>query len=356
MAMDAAPISGRSEPAADPPGGVRDSANPSPRMPAEWEPHERTIMGWPARRDLWGETMRQAQDDYAQVANAIAAFEPVLMIANPGLDAAEARATCGAGVEIIELPLDDSWLRDSGPIYVEDGERRRHAVHFRFNSWGEKFHPYDKDAAVGGLVARRLGDPVTEAPIVLEGGSIHVNGARTLITTEQCLLCPNRNPDLGREQIEAALSRYLGARRVVWLGQGLVEDRDTDGHVDLIAAFTGPDSVLLQTVAEENPNFENCVENGRRLRNAGLEVTEVPFLPYATVAGERVAVSYLNFYLCNGGAVVPVTDAETDEQALAMIASAYPGREIVPVPGDVLAYGGGGPHCITQQVPEVPDS
>jgi agmatine deiminase len=346
MAMRVEPIADRPEPAADAPV----------RMPAEWEPHERTIMGWPARRDLWGETIRQAQADYAQVANAIAAFEPVLMIASPGPDAADARTACGAGVEIIELPLDDSWLRDCGPIYVEDAERRRQAVHFRFNSWGKKFHPYDKDAAVGGLVARALGDPVTKAPIVLEGGSIHVNGAGTLLTTEQCLLNPNRNPELDREQIEAALSRYLGVQQIVWLGQGLVEDRDTDGHVDLIAAFTGPGSLLLQTVPAENPNYENCLENGRRLRNAGLEVTEVPFLPYATVAGERAAVSYLNFYLCNGGAVVPVTGAETDEQGLAIIASGYPGREVVPVPGAVLAYGGGGPHCITQQVPEVRDS
>jgi agmatine deiminase len=140
--------------------------------------------------------------------------------------------------------------------------------------------------------------------------------------------------------------------RIVWLGQGLVEDRDTDGHVDLIAAFFEPDRVLLQVVSEENPNFANCQENRRRLDAAGIDVTELPFLPYATAAGEEVAVGYLNFYLCNDGVIVPVSGAETDEQALSIIGSVYPDREVVPVPGVVLAYGGGGPHCITQQVPE----
>jgi agmatine deiminase len=321
------------------------------RMPPEWELHERTIMGWPCRPELWGETMDQARADYALVADAIAAFEPVVMIANPGSDAADARAACGAGVEIVELPLDDSWLRDCGPIYVRDNQGRRVAVHFRFNSWGEKFLPYDKDAAVGALVARELGDAVVPAPIVLEGGSIYVDAAGTLLTTEQCLLNPSRNPQLDREGIEAALRRYLGVERIVWLGQGLVEDRDTDGHVDLIAAFCDSGRVLLQTVAGDNPNFENCEENRRRLHDAGFEVIELPYLPYATVAGEEVAAGYMNFYLCNGAVIVPVSGADTDDAALSIVGSAYPGREVVPVPGVVLAYGGGGPHCITQQVP-----
>jgi agmatine deiminase len=142
--------------------------------------------------------------------------------------------------------------------------------------------------------------------------------------------------------------------RIVWLGQGLIEDRDTDGHVDLIAAFVGAQRVLLQTVAPDNPNFENCQDNHARLTGAGFDVLELPFLPYAEVQGEVVAVSYLNFYLCNGGAIVPVTGAESDGDALAIIAAAYPDREVVPVPGAVLAFGGGGPHCITQQVPRLP--
>jgi agmatine deiminase len=320
-------------------------------MPAEWEPHERTLMGWPCRRELWGETLPQARADYAAVANAIAAFEPVTMIANAGEEAAQARAACASEVEIVELPLDDSWLRDCGPIYVRDDTGVRVAVHFRFNAWGEKFTPWDRDAAVGATIAARLGDPVRRAEMVLEGGSILTDGEGTLLTTEQCLLNPNRNPDLDRGQIEDALRGYLGARRTVWLGQGLVEDRDTDGHVDLIAAFVAPGRALLQTVPGDNPNHARCEENRRRLGSAGIDAIEVPFLPYVEVAGDTVAASYLNLYVCNGAVVVPVTGAASDPAALEIIGGAFPGREVVSVSGAVLAYGGGGPHCITQQVP-----
>jgi agmatine deiminase len=321
-------------------------------MPAEWEPHERTIMGWPCRTDLWGETMDQARADYAAVANAVAAFEPVTMIANPGADAADARAACSAGVEIVELGLDDSWLRDCGPIYVVDDETgARTAVHFGFNAWGEKFPPWDRDAAVGRLIAEHLGDPVLDGGMVLEGGSILSDGAGTLLTTEQCLLNPNRNPSMSREEIEQTLRERLGVDAILWLGMGLLEDRDTDGHVDLVAAFTRQGEVLLQTVPEDNPNFAHCRHNLSVLRSAGIDVVQLPHLPYATVAGETVAGSYLNLYLCNGGVIVPVAGADTDAAALEIIAGCYPGREVVPVPGLVLAYGGGGPHCITQQVP-----
>jgi agmatine deiminase len=308
-------------------------------------------MGWPCRRELWGDTLAQARSDYASVANAVAQFEPVTMIANPGADAEQARAACGAGVEVVELSLDDSWLRDCGPIYVHGEDGQRLAVHFRFNAWGEKYPPWDHDAAVGRLIAERLGDDVVEAEIVLEGGSIIADGAGTLLSTEQCLLNPNRNPTLSREQIEFALRTHLGVERIVWLGQGLLEDRDTDGHVDLIAVFTRVGQVLLQAVDPENPNFEGCEENRARLKSAGIEVIELPFLPYCEVAGEIVAVSYLNLYVCNRAVIVPVSGAESDASALAIIADSYPGREVVPVPGAVLAYGGGGPHCITQQVP-----
>jgi agmatine deiminase len=321
------------------------------RTPAEWEPHERTLMGWPCRRELWGETLAQARRDYAAVANAIARFEPVTMIANPGPEAEQARLACAAGVEIAELALDDSWLRDCGPIYTYADSGRRVAIHFGFNAWGEKFTPFDHDAEVGALIARQLGDEVQPAPMVLEGGSILCDGAGTLLTTEQCLLSPNRNPELSRGEIEQALAGLLGAERIIWLDRGLVEDRDTDGHVDLIAAFSGPGRVLLQTVPPGNPNYDGCQENLKRLQAAGIDVVELPLLPYVTVAGELVAASYLNLYLCNGAVIVPVTGADSDTEALSIIAAAFPGREVVTVPGTVLAYGGGGPHCITQQVP-----
>jgi agmatine deiminase len=307
-------------------------------------------MGWPCRTELWGETIAQARADYAAVANAVAAFEPVTMIANPGEEAAQARAACTAAVEVVELGLDDSWLRDSGPIYTLDDDERV-AVHYGFNAWGEKFPPWDRDAAVGREIAEQLGDRVIDGGMVLEGGSILTDGQGTLLTTEQCLLNPNRNPSLDRAAIEERLAATLGVDYFVWLGQGLIEDRDTDGHVDLIAVITDVGRALLQTVPEDNPNYANCADNLRRMRDGGFVVTEVPLLPYAEVAGERIAASYLNLYICNGGAIVPVAGQDTDEEALAIIASELPDLELVPVPGLVIAYGGGGPHCITQQVP-----
>ena len=188
--------------------------------------------------------------------------------------------------------------------------------------------------------------------LILEGGSITVDGEGTLITTEQCLLEEHRNPHLSRDEIEARLKAHLGVERVVWLGLGLVEDDDTDGHVDNICAFVEPGKVVLQTVTDEaNPNFEHCAENARRLRAAGLEVVELPWLPYAAGEDPPVVVPYTNYYLCNGGIIVPTRGEETDDEALALIASLHPGREAVAVGGEVLALGGGGVHCITQQVP-----
>jgi agmatine deiminase len=323
------------------------------RYPGEWEPHERTIMGWPCRATLWGSTLGRARADYASVANAVADFEDVTMIAGSKEDARAARSACAGRVEIVELPIDDSWLRDSGPIYVVDDHGGRLAVHFDFNAWGEKYAPWDRDAEIGALIARELGDEVQEAPFVLEGGSVISDGAGTIVTTEQCLLAHNRNPTLSRGAIQELLAEYLGAERTVWLGQGLVEDRDTDGHVDLIAAFAPDRRMLIQTVPEGNPNYDGCAENLERLTDAGIVAIEVQFLPYAQVAGERVAASYLNLYVCNGAVIVPVTEVEFDDEALAIIGDAFPGRSVVPVPGTVIAYGGGGPHCITQQVPAV---
>jgi agmatine deiminase len=320
-------------------------------MPAEWARHERTLMAWPCRPALWGPEMEQARSDYATVVNAIAAFEPVTLVAHPA-DEADARAAVTAGVEIVTLEIDDSWMRDTGPIFVLDAAGRRIGVHFRFNGWGGSWTPFDGDEHAGRRLVEHLGDHLEEAPLVLEGGSIAVDGHGTLLTTEQCLLNPNRNPGRSREEIEALLHEYLGVQRIVWLGEGLVEDRDTDGHVDLIASFCAPGRVLLQQVPEDNPNFAAMQENRRRAEAAGLEVVPVEQLAYTEVAGEEVAVSYLNHYVCNGAVIVPVAGDEGDEAALGTIAAAFAGREVVPVPGRVLAYGGGGPHCITQQVPE----
>lgn len=325
-------------------------------MPAEWAAHERTLMAWPAREDMWGELWDDAQAAYAEVANAIAAFEPVTMIARPK-DRRRARAACGEGVTISELPIDDSWMRDSGPVFVLDGAGRRAGVDFGFNAWGEKFTPYADDAAMTERLLERMREERVDATdFVLEGGSIAVDGEGTLITTEQCLLQPTRNPSLSKDEIARRLQAELGVHAVVWLGQGLVEDLDTDGHVDNVCVPITPGRVLLQTVAEEgNPNWSPTRENAERLQAAGLEVVELPLLPYVEHDGPPTVVPYTNFYICNGALIVPVAGQDTDEEALTLLGGLYPGREVVPVNGTTLALGGGGIHCITQQVPAPPE-
>ncbi|HEX5145911.1 MAG TPA: agmatine deiminase family protein, partial [Conexibacter sp.] len=328
------------------------------RMPAEWEPHERTLIAWPAREEAWrGVTIEQARDVHAQVVAAIAAFEPVTLVADPAhVDDARRRVT-GENVEVAMLPLDDSWLRDSGPIVVlgAGGEGvTRHGIDFKFNAWGEAFSPYDRDAAVAKRLLEHLGIERFPSPMVLEGGAIAVDGAGTLVTTEQCLLNPNRNPLLNRKDIEAELRVQLGAERVVWLGEGLVEDADTDGHVDNVCAFLAPGRVLLQATPDAgDPNARAVEENARRLSAAGIEVERWELLPRARRAdGGVVAIPYTNFYLCNGAAIVPLgeQDSDMDAEALRRLGALLPGREVVGVPGRVLAFGGGGVHCITQQV------
>jgi agmatine deiminase len=328
-------------------------------MPAEWVEHERTLMAWPTRVELWGDALARARRDYATVARAVAAFEPVLMVAPWGARA-EVRRRCGRGVDVLELPIDDSWMRDSGPVFVTGAGGRRAGVDFRFNGWGGKFLPWDRDDALPRALLDHLDIDRFAAPFVLEGGSICVDGEGTLITTEQCLLNPNRNPELERAQIEALLADYLGAETVIWLPHGLAEDNDTDGHVDNIAAFVEPGRVLLQTVADvASPNYEPLQENLERLRGATdargrrIEVVELDVLPASEVRGGPGCVPYTNLYLANGAAIVPVSgdDQDRDEQVLAMLASLFASREVVPVPGKMLAEGGGGVHCITQQVP-----
>jgi agmatine deiminase len=325
-------------------------------MPPEWAPHERTLMAWPCRRELWGGQLGAAKGESAGVANAVAAFEPVTMVARDAADVAEARAALDGNVEVVQLAVDDSWLRDSGPIFVVDHVEEpstRVGVHFGFNSWGDKFEGYENDQAIGGLLARRVGADVVRAPLVLEGGSIAVDGTGVLLTTEQCLLHPNRNPSLDRGEIEQHLKDYLGVTSVVWLGQGLVEDKDTDGHVDLIAAFVRPGVVLLQRAATDNPNHDNMARNREIAVAAGLQVIDFDPLAYAEVDGEHVVASYMNFYVGDRFVIVPTAGRpDLDTEALTRIHAAFAGtKEIIGVPGVIHAFGGGGPHCITQQVP-----
>ena len=330
------------------------------QMPAEPARHDATLMAWPARRALWRDQYAEACGVYAAVARAVAAHEAVTMVAAPS-DEAAARLACGPAVEVVAIPIDDSWTRDSGPIVVVGEDGARAAVDFVFNGWGRKYAPWDDDDALAGRVADRLGFPTYRAPFVLEGGSIAVDGERTVITTEQCLLHPNRNPQLTRAEIEDGLRAYLGVERVIWIPFGLADDDDTDGHVDNVACFVEPGVVMVQGCDDPGaPDHHRlainrrCLEGARDAAGRRLEVVEVPVLPRATVSRGDRPVPYLNFYVANGAVVVPVAGHPADDKMLEVIGGGYPGREVIPVPGAVLAHGGGGVHCITQQVPSAP--
>lgn len=321
-------------------------------MPAEWAPHQATLMEWPTntRHAFWGELFDRAKADWATMANTVAAFEPVVMVADPA-QASEARAMCGEGVEILPVPIDDSWMRDNGPIFVTDGRDGLALVHFRFNSWGNKYLPFDRDAEVPKRIASHLGMRRYEAPMVLEGGSIFVDGEGTLLTTEQCLLHPNRNPDMTRDQIERTLGDYLGVDHVIWLGRGHPLDRDTDGHIDAIAQYLAPGTILLDVPGDPaDPYHDVGLDNLARLRaahDAAGRAIEVVALD----AGTPAVTAYMNHYLVNGGVVVPADGEPNDEAVLVQLKRAYPDREVVTVPGATILEGGGGPHCITQQIP-----
>jgi agmatine deiminase len=342
----------------------RAPAAPTPRadgfaMPPEWEPHQLTLMSWPCRpetyvsadRNCGPEAYGQAQAQQAAVANAVCEFEPVLMLVRSE-QLGEARRMLSSRIELLEARLDDSWMRDNGPIFVRDAAGRIALVQFGFNGWGEPSQPTAFDAQVPELIASHLGVRRYVAPMVLEGGSFFVDGDGTLISTEQCLLHESRNPGLSREGIEAALSEQLGIDAVVWLGEGHYQDFSTDGHIDDIAHFLAPGRVILHVPS--NPAHPDCArgqDNARRLRAAAdargraLEVVEFD-------TGDPEGIPYLNLYVCNGGVVAPIAKAPGDERALARIRAVYPDREVVTVQSDVLfRAGGGGPHCITQQVP-----
>jgi agmatine deiminase len=328
-------------------------------MPAEFARHRGTLMAWPTREALWGRHYEAAKDDFAEVAQAVAAFEPVTMVCLPG-SAADVRNRCGGGVEPIELPIDDSWMRDNGPIFVTNDRGLVAMVHFRFNSWGEKYLPYDSDASVPAALAEALEVSRYEAPMVLEGGSFFVDGEGTLLTTEQCLLNPNRNPTLSRQQIEDVLREYLGVETIIWLPYGMANDRDTDGHIDGVAQIVRPGTVmLLRPTDPRDPDTPLGEANAallggaRDARGRPLELVDVPVTASVEVEGYGpVSIPYLNFYLVNGGVVVPTGGVPQDDQALALVRAAFPDREVVPVPGAIISFGGGGPHCITQQIPD----
>ena len=341
---------------ADDPCPVRDGY----AMPAEWAEHVRTWMCWPCRTQVWGgpDGLLRARQAYSRVARAISSFEPVTMAVRPQ-DVTEAKLACGGKVTFLEVPLDDSWARDMGPSFLLHADGRRAGTAWSFNAWGNKYHPYTNDAELAAKILAAADVAVYRAPLVCEGGAIHVDGEGTLLTTEQCLLNPNRNPHLDRQQVEERLALFTGARRIVWLGEGFSDD-ETDGHVDNIASFAAPGRVIVGVPAEKShPDYEPVVEAIRRLsetRDAEgrrFDIVEIvqPRKIRFDWRERPLQASYINFYLVNGGLLMPGFDDPHDERARDQLAECFPGRDILQIDALDIVQGGGGIHCITQQEP-----
>jgi agmatine deiminase len=341
-----------------------DPATPSPLQdgfvwPAEWEPHRRTWMCWPVRGECFGGAgaLLRAKQSYARVARAISAFEPVTMAARPQ-DAAEARLATGGKVDIAEFALDDSWARDFGPTFLRGDNGALCGVQWIFNAWGRKYRGFANDATFARRLLERSGLRVYSAPLTCEGGAIATDGRGTVLTTEQCLLNPNRNPGSTRGDVEDVLRQYLGARRVIWLGDGFSDD-ETDGHVDNIACFVSPGRVILGAPAKGQPDYAPAKEALRRLRAARdadghpLEIVELPQPEMRCVdwRGRPLSASYVNFYLVNGAVIMPAFDDPHDEVARTILGECFPGRDIMQIDAQAIVEGGGGIHCITQQEP-----
>lgn len=329
-------------------------------MPAEWHPHSCCWMAWPRRTDYWPFAMSRAYTSCAAVAQAIARFEPVKMIASSKHIEA-VRQWCGGSVEVISLPIDDIWLRDTGPTFVINGQGEIAGVAWQFNAWGEyceRLANYQQDAVLASRLLEETQIRRYSAPLVLEGGSIHVDGQGTLLTSEECLLNPNRNPHLNRREIEELLREYLGIMKVIWLGQGLQND-ETAGHIDNLACFVRPGIVLALSCQDpEDSNYAALQDNLQRLRHATdahgrhVEIIEIEQPARRDdLKGLRLALSYINFYVANGGIVMPTFEDAADQAALETVIKVFPDRQVVPVTGLDLVYGGGCIHCMTQQQP-----
>lgn len=329
-------------------------------MPAEWEQHERTLIEWPVEASLvWTDNYKEVCQGYANIIIAISEFEKVTLIVNED-SIEEAKKFCGDKAQYCIIPHNDGWCRDNGPTFLWNQNKQLSAVNWKFNAWGERFIPYDLDNEVAPKVLAHFKVPYQNAPIVLEGGSIHVDGEGTLLTTEECLLNKNRNPHMSREQIEEEVKRHIGVTKTIWLKRGLSGD-ETDGHVDNIACFARPGVILLQTCSDsKDPNYEITKENLEILKNSTdacqrkFEVIEIPQAPARYYKDIRLTLSYLNFYIVNNGIILPVFGgeaAETDKGAEEILKKVFPERKIVTVDGMALIKEGGNVHCITQQMP-----
>jgi agmatine deiminase len=348
------------------------------RMPGEHEPHSGCWMAWPERPDNWRLGAKPAQEAFAAVAEAINSSEPVTVAVSDS-QFEHCRSALSPSIRVVEMSTDDAWMRDVGPTFVINGSGGRRGIDWHFNAWGGLegglYSPWERDDRVARKVLEIEGADRYRAQMVLEGGSIHSDGEGTVITTEECLLNPNRNPQLSREQIEENLLDYLGAERLIWLGRGVYHD-ETDGHVDNLACFVAPGVVLL-TWTDDRSDPQHAIsrdalarlEGATDARARSLEVVRIPSPGPLTIsedeargvqalagsrprrAGERLAASYANFYLGTSRIVFPLLDDRFDDAAKDVLESCFPRHDVVGVPAREIVLGGGGIHCITQQVP-----
>jgi agmatine deiminase len=327
-------------------------------MPDEGEPHLRTWMAFAGSNAIWGELLSPVQKDLARVANAIARFEPVFMLANT-VDLPRARKLLDPKVTLVECPVDDLWARDTGCVFVKNAAGEKAGVDFNFNGWGEK-QAHRHDAQVAKFMTARAGVERLVSNLMLEGGGIEVDGAGTAIITESCLLNPNRNPGLGKREVEAALKQALGLQKIIWL-PGIAGQDITDGHTDFYARFVRP-GVAVAALDTDPQSFDHAVTlrhldllrkstdaSGRPLEVVPLQA---PTRPRNSHRSRDFAAGYLNFYVCNGAVIAPeFGDRLADEAARSTLARLFPQRQVVQVAIDAIAAGGGGIHCATQQEP-----
>ncbi|REK11976.1 MAG: agmatine deiminase family protein [Planctomycetota bacterium] len=330
------------------------------RLPAEWEPHAATWLAWPHKLETWPGKFEPIPAVWQKLVRTLAEFEPVHICAGGESVMAQARELVGdtPGVTLHDIPTNDVWARDHGPMFLAGRPGLEPAlVNWEYNAWGGKYPPYDLDNAVPEQVAALTGRRVFTPGIVMEGGALENNGEGTILTTEPCLLNPNRNPTLTKEDVERYLVDYACAKKVLWIGGG-IEGDDTDGHIDELARFVSPTTVVA--ALEDDPqdaNHEPLAENFRRLQTlrdaAGrpLEVVPIPMPKARYFDDTRLPACYMNFYIANGVVIVPTFDDPADAVALATLGRLFPGRQIRGIEAIDLVWGLGAFHCITQQQP-----
>ena len=322
------------------------------RQPPEWAPHEWVWIGFPSHADLWEDDLEPARAEVIAFARAVRAGdkgEAVRLVAADPESVERARALAGPGIEVVQEMFGDIWLRDTAPLILK-GQDGRAAADFAFNGWGGKYE-LEGDDTIGLRLAETMDLEADRHDWILEGGAIDVDGTGLAVTTEQCLLNPNRNPEMGREEIEARLRSDLGLDRILWLGDGLLNDH-TDGHVDNLARFVGENRLAIPVPAgDEDPNAAVYGDAKARAEAFGVEVVPIPSPGRVLRDGEIIPASYMNFYIGNAAVVVPLYGAPNDDAAVEAIGALFPGRKAIGFRADHVLTGGGSFHCISQQVP-----